>query len=579
MTTDNTLLDELVDNAVNKVTASIDNSEATIETTAKKVTAKKATQKETETSIKPEKVAKKTEETITTTPITDGESNSTMGALLEKSAAIPSIGEVMSGTVLSVTSNTIYLDLGALGTGIVLGREMKDGMSEDKAKIGDVLSATVIALDAEEEGYIELSVREASCDKAWDALEEKCNKKTSFPTKIHEANKGGLIVEVNGVAGFLPVSQLSSENYPRVEDGDKTKILDMLKQLTNKELNVCILDCDRENEKLIVSEKAAGSELEREAIAKLKVGDEIEGEISGVVKFGAFIKFFPPSAEGVKEEGLRLEGLVHISELAWQLIEDPRDLVKPGDKARAKVIGIDDTRISLSMKSLARDPWDTVTEKYNVGDFVDGKVDKITHFGAFVYLDNDIHGLAHVSEFRDLYPGKKLEDMIVSGETYKWKILSVEPKTHRMGLLLYTPEMLAKEKGGKSDDSSATKVAATDKKEVAKKSEDTKVATKKTAEKSTDSESSTKSTKSEDEDLTKIEGIGPKIAQVLADNDIATFAQLADTDTDKVREILTTQKLAQHDPETWSKQAEMARDAKWDELTTWQDKLKGGKVA
>ena len=156
---------------------------------------------------------------------------------------------------------------------------------------------------------------------------------------------------------------------------------------------------------------------------------------SGVVDFGAFVKFAPPVKEGEKKPSEKLEGLVHISELAWQLIDDPREMIKTGDQVEAKIIGIEETRISLSMKALKKDPWDAVLDKYKVGDIVAGKVDKINHFGAFVYLDKDIHGLAHVSEFQDVYPGKKIEEVFKEGESYSWTILSIEPKSHRMGLL------------------------------------------------------------------------------------------------------------------------------------------------
>ncbi len=387
--------------------------------------------------------------------------SSPMAELLQHSPQPPQVGDVVRGTVLTVGSNVVYLDLGAIGTGIVIGRETKDGMATEKLTPGSVVNAMVLDLDTDD-GYIELSIRAASYDKAWADLEEKAESKEPIVTKIRDANKGGLIVEINGISGFLPVSQLSSEHYPRVEDGDKAKILELLKQLVGKELTVAILDAQRNEEKLIVSEKAAGSKKEREALAALKVGDVITGEISGVVKFGAFVKFFPPTAEGAKEEGPCLEGLVHISELAWQLIDNPRDIVKTGDTVTAKVIGVDDTRISLSMKALQKDPWEAVAERYSVGDIVDGTVDKINHFGAFVYLDKDIHGLAHVSEFRELYPGKRLEDMIGVGNTYKWKILSIEPKSHRMGLLLQTKEVLEKAANDKGANNKAENDSSTD---------------------------------------------------------------------------------------------------------------------
>ena len=348
---------------------------------------------------------------------------------------IPSVGDVVHGIVMNVSSNHALIDLGGLGTGIVLGKEMRDGLGADgKLKVGTEVSATLISFETED-GYIELSIREASYEKSWEDIEEKLNGREVVQTKVTDANKGGLMIEINGISGFLPVSQLSSEHYPRVEDGDKNKILELLKKLVGQEISVRILDADRASEKLIVSEKAAQSEKERELINRLKVGDTIEGEVSGVVDFGAFVKFSAPDNEDGKKAAEKLEGLVHISELAWQLIDDPREIIKTGDHVSAKIIGIEDSRISLSMKALKEDPWEKVSEKYKVGDEVQGKIDKINHFGAFVYLDKDIHGLAHVSEFSDVYPGRKMEEIFTAGETYTWKILSIEPKSHRLGLL------------------------------------------------------------------------------------------------------------------------------------------------
>lgn len=347
----------------------------------------------------------------------------------------PEINDVVEGTVIEVGSNAIYLDITPFGTGIVLGREIKDGMGSGKLKEGDKVAATIIDLE-NEDGYIELSVREASYEKAWEDIESKRDTQERITTKVLSANKGGLLIEVNGISGFLPVSQLSSKNYPRVDDGDKNKILTLLKKLVGQELQVRILDADRETEKLIVSEKAAQSEKDREVISNLKVGDVVEGEVSGVVDFGAFVKFFLPAEKEAAAEEDRLEGLVHISELAWQLIENPRDIVKVGDKVKAKIIGIDNDKISLSMRALQKDPWSAVEEKYTIGDVVKGTVNRINPFGAFVYLDKDIHGLAHVSEMSEAFPGKNLDEIIRVGEEYDWKILSIEPKEHRMGLTL-----------------------------------------------------------------------------------------------------------------------------------------------
>lgn len=365
---------------------------------------------------------------------------SAMGTLLEENPIkIPHVGDVLEGRVIDITSNSLLLDLGCFGTGIVLGKEIKDGLAIGKVKQGDTVSATLTDIE-NEDGYMELSIREASYERAWDDLESKRDIMGVVMTKVLDANKGGLMVEVNGIMGFVPVSQLSSEHYPRVEDGDKNKILELLKKLIGKEMQVRILDADRDSEKLIVSERAASSEKEKEVISQLQAGDIIEGEISGVVDFGAFVKFLPTSRQGSTRDSDKLEGLVHISELAWQLIDDPRTIVKTGDIVKARIIGIDDTRISLSMKALAKDPWSEIAEKYKTGDIVQGKIDKINPFGAFVYLDKDIHGLAHVSEFQEVYPGKKMDEVLRGGETYSWKILSIEPKDHRMGLMLVKEE-------------------------------------------------------------------------------------------------------------------------------------------
>lgn len=361
---------------------------------------------------------------------------SAMDALVtEESVIVPAVGDVVEGTVIYVASNHALIDLGGLGTGVVLGKEMKSGLGGGlKLREGDTVSATLTSLE-NEDGDIELSIREASYEKSWDDLIDKRDSKTAVETKVLDANKGGLMVELNGIMGFLPVSQLASDHYPRVEDGDKNKILELLRELIGVTITVRILDADREGEKLIVSEKAAQSERDRELINRLRVGDDIEGEVSGVVDFGAFVKFDAPADTNGKKVGQKLEGLVHISELAWQLIDNPREIVKTGDQVKAKIIGIDDTRISLSMKALKDDPWTKVLEKYAPDQIVKGKVDKINHFGAFVYLDRDIHGLAHVSEFQDVYPNRKMEDVFTIGETYDWKILSIEPRSHRMGLL------------------------------------------------------------------------------------------------------------------------------------------------
>lgn len=399
---------------------------------------------------------------------------------------IPKVGELIKGNVITITNNAVYVDLGILGTGLIMGREMKDGLGiVENLKKDDEIEATVIELE-NDEGYVELSIREAAYEKAWSELKRKMEQKETVGTRILEANRGGLMVEINGIYGFLPVSQLSHEHYPRVEDGDKNKILQLLLKLVGKELNVKVIDVDPEDEKLIVSEKATQEEREKEIIQRFEVGDVVEGVVSGVVDFGAFVKF-PPKGRKMEEleEKELLEGLVHISELAWQLIEDPHDIIKTGEKVRCKVIDIDGTRVSLSIRALKDDPWTQIYDKYNVGQVVQGEVTKINPFGAFVQLDDNIHGLAHVSEILSKIKARSLDEILSVNKTYNFKILSIEPDSHRLGLSLLTPEEEKAYEAGELEQpgkEKETEVAA-DKKEAKKEVKEKKKTTKEKVEK------------------------------------------------------------------------------------------------
>jgi len=234
-------------------------------------------------------------------------------------------------------------------------------------------------------------------------------------------NKGGLIVELNGIQGFLPLSQLSPEHYPKVEGGDTTKIVQALQKFKNQKFKVKIIDFNETENKLIVSEKAIAEEAAKEELAKLKVGDVAEGEITEVTDFGAFIRLSDV-----------LDGLIHSSEIDWRFVEDPRELVKPGDKVKAKIIDIEGGRVSLSLKQLKEDPWQKIEEKYQVGQKVEGKIMKVKNTGAFVELSGDIIGLLPISEFED----KESGELVNIGETYQMAIVSIEPEEHKLILTL-----------------------------------------------------------------------------------------------------------------------------------------------
>ncbi len=332
-------------------------------------------------------------------------------------------GDMVMGKLLSMGKNEVYIDLEGYGLGVVRGRELFDDQASlSTHKSGDVIYASVVEGE-NKDGIVELSLRQAGQERVWQTLREKLDSKEIIRCKILEANKGGLMVEVSGVKGFLPVSQLSMEHYPRVEDGDKSKILQVLQSYIGKLFDVQVITADSGEEKLIVSEKAVKEEEMGQKLSQLKIGQVIEGTTTGVVDFGAFIKFG------------EMEGLVHISELAWQRIENPKDIIKVGDPVRAKVISIDKGRVSLSIKQLQDDPWLEDVKKYSIGQKVSGKVLKVMPFGVFVELDKNIQGLAHTMELSH-EAVKNPESLLKPGEEKEFQIISIEPGEHRLGLSL-----------------------------------------------------------------------------------------------------------------------------------------------
>jgi len=264
-----------------------------------------------------------------------------------------------------------------------------------------------------------VSLLKAGEEKAWQGLKEKMDKNEIIDALVTKANKGGLMIEVEGTEAFMPVSQLSSTHYPRVEGGDKTKILSELNKLVNQTLKVKIIDLNVREKKLIVSEKATEEKKLKIALEKYKIGDIVEGIITGIVDFGAFIKF---------ED---LEGLIHISEMDWQIINNPNEIFNVGDKVKAQIIEIDKDRVSLSTRALKENPWTKVEDKYHVDQTVKGKVTKFNPFGAFVKIDKNIQGLTHISEFGT---EKKMEETLEIGKEYDFKIISIKASEYRMAL-------------------------------------------------------------------------------------------------------------------------------------------------
>ena len=355
--------------------------------------------------------------------MTDTTQQTEFGKLIsehEELTTYPKISDVVQGIVQSVGRNEVRIDLGGVAMGIVRGPELEPGIV---LHAGDEVEATVIDLD-NENGEIELSLRGAGRKRSWERLRELFAEGGAVSGKVLEANKGGLMIRIENTTAFLPVSQLSPENYPRVAGGEKLKILEKLRELVGTSIDVKLIDVNEEEDKVIVSEKAVWETKQESVISKYKVGDTVEGDVTAVTDFGAFVRF---------DENL--EGLVHISEIAWQRIEDPRDVLKLNDRVRAEIINIEGSKIFLSMKKLMDDPWKSVASKYKLGQKVSGKVLKINPFGLFVELDPDIHGLAHISELSSK-PVRDVNEFARIGDEFDFTIVSIDPDNHRLGLSL-----------------------------------------------------------------------------------------------------------------------------------------------
>ena len=337
----------------------------------------------------------------------------------------PKRGEVVEGKVIGIEKSALYLDLGSFGTGIIYGREFKEAKDALKdLKTEDKVMAKVISLETEE-GFVELSLRKAGQEMSWEKVREKKEKDETVKVKILGANKGGLLTQIFDIPAFLPVSQLSPENYPRVEEGDPTKILRELQKFVGQEMEVKILDISQRENKLIFSEKAKSAEKIKNILEKYKTGDVVEGEVTGISSFGVFIRF------GAEKESL--EGLIHISELDWKLIKDPAEVVKVGQKINAKIINIEKERVFLSLKALKKDPWEEIEKKYNKGDIIKGKVMKFKPFGALVQIAPNIQGLIHISEFGS---NEKMEKVLELDKDYDFKVSLIDPAEHKIVLKL-----------------------------------------------------------------------------------------------------------------------------------------------
>lgn len=335
----------------------------------------------------------------------------------------PELGAVVKGLVIAMKKNHVIVDLNGVAVGIIAGAETHDSAGTIRnLKVGDEVQAVVVE-DENDSGMVVLSLRKASQANAWDRFEKAFKDGEIVDVIVTEANKGGLLLDVDGIKGFIPVSQLAPIHYPRVDGADANQILLRLKKLVGQKFRCKVINVDRATGKMILSERAAIESQSSDSLKKLKVGDVMDGNVSGVVKFGIFVTFGG------------LEGLVHISEIAWGHVSNPHQYAKVGDPVRVQIIGIEKEKLSLSIKRLMKDPWEQIAEKYPIGSVVNGTINRFSQFGAFVQLEDDINGLIHLSEISD----KKIEDpkeVLAIGDQVKATVINIDRDEHRIGLSL-----------------------------------------------------------------------------------------------------------------------------------------------
>jgi len=337
---------------------------------------------------------------------------------------MPKPGDLIQVKLLERTHRAVYFEVPKVGTGVIYGSELSNAKEVlKKLNIGEEVAAKVVNSE-NEQGFVELSLSEADKQKVWQELKELKEKDEPFKVKVVNANSGGLIVELSSLTAFLPGSQLSSEHYPKVAEGDRAKMIEEFKKFIGEELSVKILSLNSRTNKLIISEREVSNANVKDLLVKYKVGDVVSGIISGVANFGAFVRF---------ADSPEIEGLIHISELDHRLIDNPKEVVKVGDLVSAKVLEIKEGRVTLSLKALKADPWEGVEDKFKAGMSVSGKVYKMTPFGAFIKLNEDIIGLIHVSEFGSLEDLKKKLEKDLS---YDFIIDSIKPEDKRIVLKL-----------------------------------------------------------------------------------------------------------------------------------------------
>lgn len=330
------------------------------------------------------------------------------------------VGDIVEGIVLEKGSRVMTVDLGPHGVGAVYRGELQNAREIVRdLESGSPLSAKIVEID-NEDGYTELSLAQADKQKSWEAVQDLKEEEEIIKVTFTASNKGGLVGDLKGLSAFLPVSQIVTGFEGKNAISNKEEITEILEGLVGSELEVRIIDANPRTNKLIVSEKAAREESAKELAQNYEVGQIIEGVVSGVADFGAFIRFADNPA---------VEGLIHVSELGYRIIENPKEVIKIDDAVKAKIVDIRDGKISLSLKALMTDPWAHVKDHYKEGQEVMGTVYGFHPFGAIINLDHDIQGQVHVASFGSTEEMKK---QLEAGKEFAFTIEALNPEERKL---------------------------------------------------------------------------------------------------------------------------------------------------
>lgn len=332
-------------------------------------------------------------------------------------------GDTVDGVIMRIDRDEILVDIGSKAEGVVPAREMQSLTSEDRAGLhpGDELLVFVVQAE-DREGRALLSVDKARQEKSWRRLQQSHDAAEVIEAKVINYNKGGLLVNLDGVRGFVPASQVSG-----ISRGPETQKQSDMARMVGTSMNLKVIEINRARNRLILSERQAVQDVREgrkgELLSSLKEGDVRTGLVTSVCDFGAFVDIGGA------------DGLVHLSEISWSRVKHPSEVLKPGDQVNVFVLSIDNDRkrIALSIKRTQSEPWTTIGERYQLGQIVEGTITQLASFGAFARIEDGIEGLIHVSEMGDgrvQHP----RDFVKEGDAVQVRIIRIDPARRRMGL-------------------------------------------------------------------------------------------------------------------------------------------------